>query len=40
MSHTAWPFDLVHCNLWTSLIPSLSDNQYYLVILDDFSHYL
>jgi hypothetical protein len=37
---TARSFDLIHCDLWTSLILSLSGNQYYLVILDDFSHYL
>jgi transposase InsO family protein len=33
-------FDLVHCDLWTSPIPSVSGYKYYLVILDDCSHYL
>jgi hypothetical protein len=33
-------FDLVHCDLWTSpIILSLSGYKYYLVILDDFSHF-
>jgi hypothetical protein len=31
-------FDLVHCDLWTPLL-SLSGYKYYLVILDDFSHF-
>jgi hypothetical protein len=33
-------FDLVHCDLWTSPILYLSGYKYYLVILDDFSHFL
>jgi hypothetical protein len=33
------PFDLVYCDLWTSLVPSVSGYKYYLVILDDFTHY-
>jgi hypothetical protein len=33
-------FDLVHCDLWTSPIVSVSGYKYYLVILDDFTHYL
>jgi hypothetical protein len=32
-------FDLVHCDLWTSPVLSLSGYKYYLVILDDFSHF-
>jgi hypothetical protein len=40
MSCTAHPFDLIQCDLWTSPISSLFGNQYYLVILDDFSFYL
>jgi hypothetical protein len=28
-------FDLVHCDLWTSLVVSVSGYKYYLVILDD-----
>jgi hypothetical protein len=32
-------FDLIHCDLWTSPIPSVSGYKYYLIILDDCSHY-
>jgi hypothetical protein len=34
------PFDLVHPDLWTSHIISVSGYKYYLVILDDCTHYL
>jgi hypothetical protein len=36
------PFNpnLVHCDLWTSPIPSVSGYKYYLVIFDDCTHYL
>ena len=33
-------FDLIHCCLWTSPIVSISCYKYYLLILDDCSHYL
>jgi transposase InsO family protein len=33
-------FQLLHCDLWTSPITSVSGYKYYLVILDDYSHYL
>jgi len=33
-------FDLIHCDSWTSPVPSVFGYQYYLVILDDFSHFL
>lgn len=33
-------FDLIHCDLWTSPINGASRYKYYLVILDDFAHYL
>jgi len=33
-------FDLIHCDLWTSLVLSVSGYKYYLAILDDCSHYL
>lgn len=33
-------FDLVHCDLWTSPIPSVSRFKYYLAILDGYSHHL
>jgi hypothetical protein len=36
MSHATQCFDLVHCDLWTSPIISVSGFKYYLVILDDF----
>jgi hypothetical protein len=32
-------FDLIHCDLWTSHVPSVSGCKYYMVILDDFTHY-
>jgi hypothetical protein len=38
MSKTVPPFEIVHCDVWTSLIPSLSGYKYYLVLLDDFTH--
>jgi hypothetical protein len=47
--HTRFPFttsrdeqafDLVHCDLWTYHVLSLSGYKYYLVILDEFSHFL
>jgi hypothetical protein len=39
-SHAEKAFDLMHLDLWTSLIVSVSSSKYYLVILDDFTHYL
>jgi hypothetical protein len=40
-SHRAeHPFDLIHLDLWTSLVVSVSGSKYYLVILDDFTHSL
>ena len=38
-SHAAHAFDLIHCDLWTSPVLSMSGYRYYLVIVDDFSHY-
>jgi hypothetical protein len=32
-------FDLMHLDLWTSPVVSVSGSKYYLVILDDFTHY-
>jgi hypothetical protein len=40
LSHTARPFDLIHYDVWTSLVLSVSGYKYYLVVLDDFTHYL
>lgn len=34
------PFDIVHSDLWTSPIPSLSGIKYYIIFLDHFSHFL
>jgi hypothetical protein len=33
-------FDLIHLDLWTSPVVSVLGSMYYLVILDDFTHYL
>jgi hypothetical protein len=33
-------FDLIHCNLWTSPFVNISGCKYYLVILDDHSHFV
>jgi hypothetical protein len=33
-------FDLLHLDLWTSPVISVSSSKYYLVILNDFTHYL
>jgi histone deacetylase 1/2 len=38
-SKASAPFDLIHCDLWTSPIISCSGYKYYLIVLDDFSHY-
>jgi hypothetical protein len=39
-SHEEKAFDLLYINLWTSPVVSVSGSKYYLVILDDFTHYL
>jgi hypothetical protein len=33
------PFDLIHLDLWTSPVFSVSGSKYYLVILNDYTHY-
>ena len=38
-SRSSTPFELVHCDVLTSPVPSISGYRYYLVILDDFSHF-
>jgi hypothetical protein len=38
-NRVAKAFDLIHLHLWTSLVVSVSGSKYYLVILDDFTHY-
>ena len=40
MSRASKPFELIHCDLWTSPVISISGSKYYLVCLDDFTHYL
>jgi hypothetical protein len=40
MSHAEKAFDLMHLDLWTSPVVSVSSSKYYMVILDDFTHYL
>jgi hypothetical protein len=35
-----FPFQLLHCDVWTSPIISNSGFKFYLVVLDDFSHFL
>jgi histone deacetylase 1/2 len=32
--------DLIHYDLWTSPVISVSEFKYYLVVIDDFSHYV
>lgn len=39
MSFTTFPFQLVHCDLWTSPIASFSGFKYYLIVMDDFTHF-
>jgi len=40
VSVTYFPFQLLHADVWTSPIASVSGFQFYLVILDDYSHYV
>jgi hypothetical protein len=37
--HALQLFDLVRCDLWTSPVPSVSSYKYYLIILDNYTHY-
>jgi hypothetical protein len=39
-SHENNIFDLIHCNLWTSPVVSISSHKYYMLILDDRSHFV
>jgi hypothetical protein len=39
-NRVAKAFHLIHLDLWTSPVISVSGFKYYLIILDDFSHYL
>ncbi|KAK1415156.1 hypothetical protein QVD17_30928 [Tagetes erecta] len=36
---TSLPFSIVHCDLWTSPIPSTAGYKYYMVLVDDFTNY-
>jgi hypothetical protein len=40
MTRTTRPSELIHCDLWTSPVLSTSGFKYFLVILDDFTHFL
>jgi hypothetical protein len=37
---STFPFELLHCDLWTSPHTSVSGFKYYLVVLDDFTHFV
>lgn len=39
-SRASQKFDLIHCDMWTSPVPSISGYKYYLIILDDCSHFV
>jgi hypothetical protein len=36
---TYFPFQIVHCDLWTSPIESITGFKYYLIMIDDYSRY-
>jgi hypothetical protein len=38
-SRSSSMFDLIHCDLWTSPIISISGFWYYIIIVDDYSHF-
>ncbi|KAD4981985.1 hypothetical protein E3N88_18656 [Mikania micrantha] len=38
-SITLQPFDLLHCDLWTSPLLSKTGYKYYMVLLDDYTHF-
>jgi hypothetical protein len=39
VSSTFATFELLHCDVWTSPVLSICSYKYYLVIVDDFTHY-
>jgi hypothetical protein len=39
-SFTYFPFQIIHCDLWTSPISSIYGFQYYLIVLDNYTHYV
>ena len=34
------PFQIIHADVWTSPVPSCSGFKYYLVLIDDLTHYV
>ncbi|KAK1432035.1 hypothetical protein QVD17_08921 [Tagetes erecta] len=39
-SFTFAPFDIIHCDLWTSPVHSNSSYKYYMVLVDNYSNYV
>ncbi|KAJ0845834.1 putative RNA-directed DNA polymerase [Helianthus annuus] len=39
-TYTFAPFDIIHCDLWTSPITSKTGYKYYMVLTDNFSHFV
>ncbi|MFS8010596.1 putative RNA-directed DNA polymerase [Helianthus anomalus] len=39
-SFTFSPFDIIHCDLWTSPVVSKTGYKYYMVLIDNFSHFV
>jgi len=39
-SVTFRPFDIIHCDLWTSPVPSKSGFKYYMVLIDNYTHFV
>lgn len=39
-SHVSKPFELIHSDVWTSPVMSLSGIRYYVLFLDDYSHFV
>jgi len=39
VSSTSAPFELVHCDVWTSPVASISGYKFYLVLVDAYTHY-
>jgi transposase InsO family protein len=39
VSSSQCPFELLHCDVWTLPITSIYGFKYYLVVLDDFTHF-
>jgi hypothetical protein len=40
MTRTTHPFELTHYDFWTSPVLIISGFKYFLVILDNFTHFL